>query len=59
MKLGNIVPTAGIEPVSLAIQASMLVITSPRPPDVTNVSTTTSVPVYAAPCLRGQCRLLH
>ena len=54
--MGNIVPRAGIDPVSLEYQASVLTLYHigsllsplyPRPP------------VYAADCLRGQCRLLH
>ena len=54
MKMGNIVPRVGMEPTSLAIQASVLplhqigFLMSPLYP-----------PVYAAPCLRGQCGLLY
>ena len=35
MKMGNIAHRAGIEPIYIAFQASMLTITPPRPPDVT------------------------
>ena len=55
-KWGNIVPRAGIKPTSLAFQASVLPLfhigslISPLYPNL---------PVYAAPCLRGQCRILH
>ena len=53
MKMGNIVPRAGIKPIYLAFRASVLpshhIVSplSPRPP------------VYATPYLRGLCRLLH
>ena len=56
IKMGNTVPWAGIEPTSLAFRASVLPLHHvdylksplyPRPP------------VYAAPCLRCQCRLLY
>ena len=53
---GNSVPRAGIEPTSLAFQANMLPLhhvgslMSPLYPHP---------PVYAAPYLRSQCRLLH
>ena len=56
MKMGNNVPRAGLKPTSLAFWASVLPLhhvdslmspLSPHPP------------VYAAQCLRGQCRLLH
>ena len=56
MKMGNIVPRAGIKPTSLAFRASVLPLhhlgslTSPLFPHL---------PVYAAPYLRGQCRPLH
>ena len=56
MKMGNIVPRAGIEPISLAFSVSVLPLhhigslMSPLYPHP---------PVYAAPYLRGQCRLLH
>ena len=53
MKIGNIVPRAGIEPTFLAFRASVLLlhhIGSPMSP---------CLPVYAGPCLRRQCRLLH
>ena len=41
MKMGNIVPTVGIEPTSLAFQASVLTITPPRFPHVTILPTPT------------------
>ena len=41
MKMGNIVPRAGIELTPLALLASVLPITPPRLPDVTNVPTPT------------------
>ena len=56
MKVGHILPRAGLEPTSLAFQASVLPLHHigslmsplyPRPL------------VYAAPCLRGQCSLLQ
>ena len=56
MKIGNIVPRVGIEPISLTFWASVLLfhyigsLMSPLYP---------GLPVYAAPCLRGQYRLLH
>ena len=56
MKMGNIVPRAGFEATSLAFWASELplhyvgCLMSPLYPHP---------PVYAALCLRGQCRLLH
>ena len=53
MKMGNIAPRAGIEPISLVCQASVLNITRPNLPgchDPTHA--------YLAPS-RGQCRLLH
>ena len=54
MKMGNIVPRAGIEPISLTCQASLLhhisSLMSPLCPCLS---------AYAAPCLRGQCSLLH
>ena len=50
MKIGNIVHRARIEPISLAFHITLL-----RLPDVTTLPT----PVYVAPCLRGQRRLLH
>ena len=56
IKMVNIVPRAGIKPTSLAFQASALplhyigsLMASPYP----------NPPVYAAPCLRSQCRLQH
>ena len=47
MKMGNTVPKVGLELTSLAFQASVM---SPL---------YLCLPVYVAPCLRGQCRLLH
>ena len=52
----NAVPRAGLEPTSLALQASVLplhYIGSLMSPLYLCLH------VYAAPCLRGQCRLLH
>ena len=55
-KMGNIVSRVGLEPTSLVFQVSVLALHHigslmsplyPRPP------------VYAVPCLRGRCRLLH
>ena len=56
MKLGNIEPRAGIEPTSLALQASVL--------PLHQVGSLMSAlypcpPVYVAVCIRGQGRLLH
>ena len=57
MKMGNIVPRAGIEPTSLAFRASVLTI-SPR-----SLSNMSHIPVPTCLCSslpeRGQCRLLH
>ena len=55
-KIGNIVPRAGVKPTSQAFRASVL--------PFHHVASLTSLlyprpPVYAAPWLRGQCRLLH
>ena len=56
MKMGNIVPIMGLEPESLAFQANVQPLhhidslMSPLYP---------RLPVYAAPCLRGQFSLLH
>ena len=50
LKMANKAPTAGIEH-SLAVQASVLTITPPKLPDVTNIPTPT--------CLRRQRRLLQ
>ena len=54
MKIGN-APRVGIEPTSLAFQARLLTISSPRHPD----QPYPCLPVYVAPCLRCQCRLQH
>ena len=56
MQMGNIVPRAGLEPTSLAFWASVL--------PLHHVGSLMSalcqcLPVYAAPCLRGQCTLLQ
>ena len=54
MKMKDIAPRAGIERTSLAFCASLfMTITPPRLPNVATLS------VYAALCLRGQCRLLQ
>ena len=53
MKMGNSVPRSGLGPISLAFWASVLPLhyisslMSPLYP---------CLPVYAAPCLRAQCR---
>ena len=55
MKMGNIVPRAGLESTSLALRAIVLPfhhIGSLMPPLHPHP------PVYAAPCFRVQCRLL-
>ena len=60
MKMGNIVPSAEIKPTSLAFQASVLPVQHVGPPDVTHHSPLyPRLSVYVAPCLRGQCKLLH
>ena len=56
MKMGNIVPRARIKPTSLTFWVSVL--------PVHHVASLMSplyprAPIYAAPCLRGQCRLLQ
>ena len=56
MKMGNVVPWVGIEPIFLAFRASVLTITPCRLPDVTTIHTPS---VYAAPCFRGQRSLLQ
>ena len=56
MKMGKTMPRVGLEPPSLAFRASVLPlhhIGSPMSPLYPHT------PVCAAPCLRGQCRLLH
>ena len=55
-KIDNIMPRAEIEPTSIEVQASVL--------PLHNVGSLMSplypcLPIYAAPCLRVQCRLLH
>ena len=56
MKMGNIVPRAGIKPISLEVLASEISLhhigslMSPLYP---------RLPAYAAPFLRGQCILLY
>ena len=41
MNMGNSVPKVGVEPTSLAFEASVLTISPPKLPDVTIISTTT------------------
>ena len=53
MKMGNIVPIVGIEPTSLALQASVLPL---HHAGSLMSSLYQRLPVYAAPCPRGQCR---
>ena len=56
MKMGNIVPSTGINPTSLALWASVL----PSQHVGYLMSPLFQGPhVYAVPCLTGQCRLLH
>ena len=50
MKMGNIVPRVGLKPTYLAFWAPHSSLMSPLSPHP---------PVYAAPCLRGLCRLLQ
>ena len=57
MKMGNIALKVGFEPTSLALQASVLMISPPRILDVTTQRT--HLAVYVAPYPRGPCRLLH
>ena len=57
MKILNIDPRAIIELTSLAFRASMLTITPPKLPGMS--SGYPRLPVYAAPCLGGQCRLIY
>ena len=56
MKMGSIVPRAGIKSTSLAFQASVL----PLLHHIGSLMTPlcSRLPVYAAPYLTGQCRLL-
>ena len=56
MKMGNTVPSAGIEATSLAFRASVLSITPPRLPDVTMLPTPTCL---CGSLQRGQCIPLH
>ena len=58
MNMGNSMARAGIEPTSLASSANVLIIIPHRLPDVTTYGSTW-LPVYAAPCLGGQCIVLH
>ena len=56
MKMGNNLPRAGLKPTFLAFQASVL--------PLQHISSMISLlyphpPVYAVPCLTGQCRLLQ
>ena len=53
LKIGNAISIMGIEPMSLAF--CVLTITSPRLTDAAILP----VPVYVAPCLRGQCEIPH
>ena len=54
VKMRNIPPRAGLEPTSLAFQASVLTIMSYLFHDIITLSTR----IYVDPCLRGQCRRL-
>ena len=56
--MGNITPSVRIASTLLSFQVSIsvLAITPPKLPDVTTLP---RVPVYAAPCPRGQCILQH
>ena len=55
IKIGNIVLRAGLEPTSLAVQANIL----PLHHTCSLMSPLYQrLPVYVAPCLRSQCRLL-
>ena len=56
MKMGNIVARVGIKPTYLALWAQCATITPCRLPDVTLYP---CLPVYAALCLRRQCRLVQ
>ena len=57
IKMGNTIPGAGLEPTSMAFGASVL--------PLHHVGSLTSLlypprpPLSAAPCLKGQCRLLQ
>ena len=57
MKMGNIVPKVGLEPISLTFQASVPPLHNIGYPGVTTIPTPTCL--YATLCLRGQYRLLH
>ena len=57
MKMENITPRAGIEPISLAFWVSVVAITSCRLPDATTVHFPNCI--CGPPCLRDQCRQLH
>ena len=56
MKMGNIVSKVGSESTSLASQASVLPLCHV---DSLMSALCPCLPVYAASCLRGQCRLIH
>ena len=43
MKMGNIAPRAGLELTGISVK----------------YATISPLPIYAAPCFRGQCRLLE
>ena len=55
MKIGNIVPRGGIKPTSLAFWASVL----PLCHVGSLMSLYPHLPVYADPCLKGQCSRLN
>ena len=68
IKMGNIVPRVGIEPTSLAFRVSVLplhyIASQMSPLPLHHIASQMSplyphLLVYAAPCLRCQCRLLH
>ena len=50
MKMGNKTPTVGVEPTSIAFQASALTFTPPRLPDVTVQRMPTSLWFYLPEC---------
>ena len=58
--MGNIVPRPGIESMSLTFQVSVLPLNHVTFHHYTLMSSLCAhFPVYAAPCLRGQCTLLR